>query len=437
MERLKRLNASRTALYIVLGVIAAFMLLLNLLTPYCADDFTYMVNFKTQQWITRVWDVFPSMAAHAEVMNGRLISHGLGQLFMIWPKPVFDVVNAAVFTAFIYLLYRTAHRGTGENVLLLAAVFCAVWYFMPVFGQVALWQLGSVNYLWALAAGLLFLRPYISDYLDGRKKTALWRKILFSVLALPFGMWSEVTSFIGIILAALFLILGKILKKRSLRTWLFIPVVAAAAGYLLMMLMPAELNAKGSDMTLGTLLRNFNNATGVLREFGGVLLGVWAAAFALGVFLKLDRDRLTVSAALVFGAVAGNYMLTVASYYPERCFCATAALLILAIAMLVPAFLRAGRAELCGCLGAALLVVTAFSLIVGTYDIWNTHVAYGLREQRVAEAKAEGLSEVTVDIIRPATKYSAYWGLTELVDDPRAWPNDFVSTYYGIQISGR
>lgn len=84
MEGFKRFNASRGALYIFLGVIGAFMLLLNLLTPYCADDFAYMESFDTQQWIERIWDVFPSMAAHARTMNGRLISHGLGQLFMIW-----------------------------------------------------------------------------------------------------------------------------------------------------------------------------------------------------------------------------------------------------------------------------------------------------------------------------------------------------------------
>lgn len=437
MEGFKRFNTSRRALYIVLGVIGAFMLVLNLLTPYCADDFTYMVNFKTQQWVKDIWDVFPSMAAHAKVMNGRLISHGLGQLFMIWPKPVFDVVNAGAFTWLIYLLYETANRRRKDNVLLLAAIFCAVWYFMPVFGQVALWQLGSVNYLWALLAGFLFLRPYISDYMDGRREPALWRKIVFCVLALPFGMWSEVTSFVATLLAALFLLLGWLFKKRSFRTWLLIPIGAACVGYLLMMLMPAEMNAKSSGMGLSTLLRNFENATAVLRDNGLVPLCVWAAAFTLGICVGLGRDRLTVSAVLAFGAVAGNYMPTFARYYPERCFCTTAALLIVAIAILVPEFIRAGGTWFCGCLGAALAVVTALSLIVGTYDIWSTHVAYGLREQRIAEAKEDGLTEVSVEVMHPSTKYSACWGITDLAEDARAWPNNFISTYYGIWISGR
>ncbi len=437
LEKLKRFNASRAAVYTVLGGIGAFMLLLNLLTPYCADDFTYMVNFKTQQWIKNVWDVFPSMIAHAGSMNGRLISHGLGQLFLIWPKPVFDVVNAGVFTWFIYLMYKLANGKKEGNALLLACLFCGVWLFMPVFGQVALWQLGSVNYLWALLAGALFLRPYISDYMDGRRETALWRKIVFCVLAVPVGMWAEVTSFIAILLAALMLLLGRLFKKQSLRTWLLCPIGAACAGYLLMMLMPAEMNAKSAGLSLSTLLLNFENATLILRKDGLLLLCVWAAAFVMGLAARLDRDRLAVSGALAFGAVAGNYMLTFASYYPERCFCTTAALLAAAIAILAPELCRAGWAWLCGGLGAALAVAAALSLIVGTYDIWCTHVAFDLREQYIAQAKAEGLKEVTVPVIRPTTKYSAFWGITDLTGDAMAWPNDYISTYYGIWISGQ
>ena len=439
MKKLKSLNASRSAVYVLLGLIWAFMLLLNLMTPYVADDFAYMISFKTQGWIEKVWDVFPSMAAHAGSMNGRIVSHGLGQLFMLWPKAVFDLVNAAAFTGLAFLIYRLAmpKSDRGENALLLMAVFCALWLFVPVFGQVALWQMGSVNYLWALLFGLLFLRPYIRRFQAGTESAApLWRKLLFCVLALPFGMYTEVTSFICLLLAVLLLLLGRLLKKQSLRTWLLAPVALAAAGYALLLVMPAELRAKSGDLSLASLAGHISVCTAMLKAHGLWLLAAWAAAEALGLCRRLDPGKLALSALLAFGAVAANYMLAAASYYPERCFCTTAALLILALAVLIPELLRGGAAEICACAGAILAVTAALSLVTGTYDVWATHAAWSDREAAIAQAREQGQTEISLPPISPATAYSACWGLADLESDSYAWPNNYMSAYYGVRLKG-
>ncbi len=433
MEKLKGINSSKKAVYILLGLIWIFMLVLNLLTHYVADDYAYMISFSSQWWIEKVWDVFPSMAAHARIINGRLVSHGLGQLFMLWPKAVFDVVNASVFSGLMAAIYGVA-RGKGRhNALLLAGVFCAFWVFMPVFGQVALWQMGSVNYLWALLFGLLFLRPYIRRF-TGWAEPPLWRRILLCVLALPFGMYTEITSFICAFLAAALLVLGR--KKKSLRSWLWIPILAAAVGYILMMSMPAEMNAKSAKLDMETFLRNIDRCTSMLRTHGLWLLGAWAVAETLGALRKIGAERLSLSAVLAFGAVAANYMLTVATYYAERCFCTTATLLILAVAVLVPGLVEKGRGEVCAGAGAALAVVTALSIVTGVYDIWTTHTDWSLRETAIETAKAEGKTELTVPLICPSTKYSPSYGLADLTADPSGWPNDYMRAYYGIALRG-
>ena len=54
MEKLKKLNASKSAVLGLSGLVWAFMFLLNLLTPYAADDFAYKISFKTQDWIRTV-----------------------------------------------------------------------------------------------------------------------------------------------------------------------------------------------------------------------------------------------------------------------------------------------------------------------------------------------------------------------------------------------
>ena len=162
----------RTAL--LLGIFL-LMLLGNVLTPYAVDDWAYMRSFATGERLMLFGEIFPSMAAHAQTMNGRLFSHFWAQLFLLLPKGVFDAVNALVFTALIALLARLVQSEEGPNNLILLMIFCAVWVFVPAFGQVFFWLDGACNYGWGCAAGLAFLAPYIRLFeCDAEKKPVFW-----------------------------------------------------------------------------------------------------------------------------------------------------------------------------------------------------------------------------------------------------------------------
>ena len=117
---------------LLLGI---FLLLLlgNALTPYAVDDWAYMHSFATGERLMHFGEIFPSMAAHAQTMNGRLFSHFWAQLFLLLPKGVFDAVNALVFTALIALLARLVQSEEGPNNLILLMIFFAVWVFVPAF----------------------------------------------------------------------------------------------------------------------------------------------------------------------------------------------------------------------------------------------------------------------------------------------------------------
>ena len=106
MSRLHDLDRSKCASALAVGGVFALMLVLNVLTPYICDDFTYRLNFLTKEALGSVWEIPESMYAHSYKMNGRLISHGLAQVFMLLPKLAFDVVNAAVFTGTLYAATR-------------------------------------------------------------------------------------------------------------------------------------------------------------------------------------------------------------------------------------------------------------------------------------------------------------------------------------------
>lgn len=425
---------SRNLLLVCLCVLFLFLLLLNCLTPYIADDYGYRLGFHNKEPLESLGDVARSMYVHCFAMNGRVVSHSLEQIFMLMPKLVFNICNAAVFTGLIYLMYRVVNLGRKRNVLLLVAVGMAFWYFMPVFGQVALWQVGALNYLWALLVGLGLMLPYIYCFYKRRELLKrIWQKAIFCVLAFFAGMYSEVTSFVAILLALILLVLAMVLHREKGKTWLWIPLGLAVAGFFVMMLMPAEMSAKQGELTLEALMGNFSAVTELLRQHLLVLCLTWAAMFALGCWLQADRDRLILSGLFVFGALTASYMLIVASYIPERCLCTTTMLLILACGVLVPELLRKKSGALCACGGAVLTVAFLFQLVTGSYEIWRNYSNFMSREQLIAEYVAAGETDLVLPLVHANSEYSAFWGTKDLdTETTDTWPNTQMAEYYGV-----
>ena len=149
---LKKLNTNRKLSVFLYFCIFSVIFLCNVLTPYLVDDFAYSLSFSTEKPLESVQDIVPSLAAHAHTMNGRLTAHFCVQLFSLLPNIFFDFINAAVFCLVIWLISSYANEKC--NNLLTAAVFCAIWLYQPAFGQVILWQDGSINYLWSIAIAL-------------------------------------------------------------------------------------------------------------------------------------------------------------------------------------------------------------------------------------------------------------------------------------------
>lgn len=434
MELANRINQSKWSIRAAMAVVFLLMLLLNFLTPYAADDYVYRLSFATKEPLQNLEDVAKSMYVHCYRMNGRVVSHTLEQLFMLVPKAVFNACNAGVFLLLMYLMYRVANCGRRRNAVLFLGIAAAFWKFLPAFGQVALWQVGSLNYLWGLAGGMVFLLPFVRRYINGRDGMRGWMRVIFIAASVLLGMYTEVTSFIVIFLGILLLAVSAVQQHQSWKSWLWIPLGAAGAGYGIMLQIPAEMQAKQGTLTLQTLLNNFNTATEMLAQNLMALLIIWGCCFTLGILFRVDQKRLTLSALFAFGAVAANYMLTVAAYFPARCLCTSCMLLILASAMLVTElhqeqFLRAVRA----CAGVTLAIVFVFSLVAGCYDICRTDIQVREREQMIEEMKAAGERDLVLPCIYGETKYSAFWNTTDLnTETSDTWPNTQMAKYYGV-----
>ena len=147
---------------LVAGLVFCWMLLLNCLTPYLADDYTFAYAFDTGERLHSLPQLISSLVFHYHEWSGRVIVKFFAQGFTMFPKLLFNVCNAGMFMALGLVLYKLAvgRRSQKEDWLALALIYAALWEISPVFGQTNLWMCGACNYLWATVGCCAFLLPW-------------------------------------------------------------------------------------------------------------------------------------------------------------------------------------------------------------------------------------------------------------------------------------
>ncbi len=429
MDKLLRFTRSRLAAALVLAAVFLLLLFLNHETDLVADDYRYCFSYADDSRIESVSQIIPSMAAHRLTMNGRVFAHALVQLFLLMPKTVFNVVNAAVFAALLRLICRLCDR-RGPNTLLLLAAFGCLWVLQPDFGQVFLWLDGSINYLWCAALCLLWLLPWAARLTEGIRP-ARTVQILLVPFSFIVGAYSENAAVALVAMGLCFLLLEVFEKKRRPEVWALLSLAAMLLGFLTMMLAPAESVNKSAEMRLAVLFANF-------LETGRFYLRFWPllVSYPLLCFLAMKngvlRDRRLLSLVLLFGSLAGHFVLTFAMYTAARSTYIGLILLICANGVLFSALLETKSRAVAAALCAVCLAFTLYFIPVGVKDIARTHAALQFNVELIRECAANGEALIQVPRPYPETSYPAFAGLPYLnVEDPSDWPNVYMAKYYG------
>jgi len=431
MKKLILFSRSRLLLVLFCLGFFALMFLCTHWTDLIADDYRYCFSYADDTRIESVAQIFPSMAAHRQSMNGRVVPHFLVQLFLLLPKGIFDVVNALLCAALVWLLHELAVGKGLPNPVLACALFFALWAFQPDFGQVFLWLTGAVNYLWCGVFSLLWLLPLVKSFRDDwTPGTAL--KVLYAVFSFPVGAYSENGT---VALVAMWLAFAAVdwfwFKKRP-ALWKLLALAAMLAGFLYMMSAPAETVNKSAEMTVKVLLANFLETGRMYLRFWPLLL-CFPLFYALALYRGVDLKTRLLSLVLLFGSLAGQFVLTFAMYCAGRSMHIALVLLLFSDAVLLARLYdlpgRNVLIALC-CVGGLLMVRSFF---IGLPDIRDTHALLQYNEDFITECAARGEKEV--ELWRPyaRTSWSALEGLAYLnTEDPADWPNVYMAKFYGV-----
>ena len=410
-----------------LGVFV-FLLICNLLTPYLVDDFQYLYSFQTGERIRSVLDIFPSLYAHTKLMNGRLVTHFLVQLFVIPPAWFFDIVNAGMFVAQLWLIARLSGAKGWKSALICLFSFFALWTFEPMFGQVNLWQDGAVNYLWSVVFGMMFLgifvRPFLSEGAPYSK-----RKLYF-LFAFAVGAYSETVSAAVIFMAAVLVVLDAVFSRKSLDKYLVGLILTAFLGYISIYLAPAQWANKYTGS--GGILQSAKAAVRMYSEFRSLLI-----AFLVLMVYNLSAGTkprvLLLACTLLAGSLLSNFMMVFASYYPSRSACGACVLLICSVCVLLTPMLDLKKQPLILSIALLSLLSGLGKVPAGALDIYGTYRRMHANELAIAEKKAAGETDLVLPVVESNTKYSGLYCLKYLdTQDPTTWPNANMADYYGV-----
>ena len=405
------------------------VLVLTALTPMVSDDFAYCFSFADWTRIRHVGQIIPSMAEHRNVTNGRVIVHGLVQLLLLLPRPVYcalNALNAVLLCALIRRMIALPSRKQ-EMVILLFGI-CFFCCFLPAFGENVLWLDGSLNYFWGLSCSLLFLFPFLMDYLALPHHESVFLSVMRIFLAFVFGTWSENASLVFLFLAVCLYLLQWI-KTRQFRLFPLLWIVAAMAGYVFLITAPATAGRAGAP-SVSVIGYNFRVIFDAARNDLLWPLLIWAVLFALAVSCHVEKRLLIVSALLFVGALLAHLSYTFAAYFVPRHLCTTVFLLMLAAVLLLAGLCRGDRPVFSCVALACLSVLFLLQFPVGVLDVAVSYHKQQLREQQIDTALAAGQRSVVLENYYPYTAYAVPFELS--LSDPSVGPNINIADYYGL-----
>lgn len=434
MQKMIREIKKNKKAVITIAIMFFIAVIYNALSPYTTDDYAYMFSFADGTRITNPLHIFESLGRHYLIVHGRILPHFFVQLLMIFPKWIFNIMNAVVFAWLIYLALQITGKKS-FSVLMYIAVPIAFWVYIPAYGQIFLWMTGSMNYCWAYLFSLIYMKFYIGLYQNPSKIMGTKAITGLSAYSLFFGAYSELISFPVVFICFIIVCLVMYEERNIKKYWKYcIPMFTGALGYLTMLLSPAE-STRQAELSLGFIFKNFIDVFEVYFQCGRPLLIAWAILMVIVICFKIDKKAVVISGCFFGINLISMAMLSVASYVVSRHYAIPIFYVLVAIIVLLQALREKGQIECVSyCICAYVIVISLWSLWEGTYDIYDVNRRNAEREAYIYEQVESGVEELTVPIIRPLTKYSCKYDLMDLrTDDAEPWPNSEIAEYYGLE----
>ena len=475
-----RNKEKRSRLFFCLAVCAAFVLIFifNVLTPMMTDDLFYS---KTVSEAASIWDLFAQEYTQYMTWTGRSVCHMILRFFLLTDKMVFKVANSVVFVLLTLLIYWNVEHKKKYDTPVYLLINLLLWMFGVVFRQTVLWETGACNYLWGSAIIMSFVTLYryglkresgggreaegdmpkqaggLKYPEQGLKHPVLWT-VFLPFLGVLAGWCNENSSGGGLLMVLLclgFYLYEQHEKKkknagsgRTLKPWMVTGLIGQVVGLAFMVLAPgnavrAAAREEEHSGLLGYMAR-FQKITLAVRENFLILLIIGLLLFIIVYYQKKSWKALWACSrngilwAFVF--LATCYALVMTAEPQARAYFGAGVFLTIAV---VQFFVDVSEKEVIfaslktGMISVMLLVMF-FTYMDSGANLARIYREYNERDVYLTQKAAEGVTDVTVPMLRPdfETKYSDGYN-SDIQEDPGYWVNVAYASYYGFNsVSG-
>lgn len=114
--------------------------------PICSDDYSYSYNWVTKEKVKSFSDIWDTLCYHYMNWGGRMVAHGLAQIFLAIGKTWFNIANTICYLTTVFLICVIGRSYSIKPYVILAVT---LWWILPVPGSSIFWLTGSCNYLWS------------------------------------------------------------------------------------------------------------------------------------------------------------------------------------------------------------------------------------------------------------------------------------------------
>lgn len=431
-------------------------------TSLIADDYAYMFDFSTGwgspnpqgiypppsgcERIHSVFQILQSMSAHRSCMNGRVFSHGLVQFFLMFPKTVFNIVNALMYTAEMGLIALTPsivlkRKCSKYAPGFLAFTFSCIWFFQLSFGEVNLWLDGAINYLWGSVLGLLYIGSYLTLLYNKIDFGCIGRNVAVLILSYIAGAYNESLS-CTLIVFSLFTILYLRVTKHYISLFVYLSFLFTVFGFIFLLSAPATMANKIHNSSVLAAISNVFNTIPVLLRIGRRTIVLFFLSILLllyAIIKQVNRDYIVISLVLLLSALVCFLSLSLASDVPPRALFFIPVLLCLDCTWLMTFIFEKDNNRIFLLTARTISLVLlceliCFSIPKGISDIHKVHILTDLNEEKLLRSKRLGESVAVIqDIPRKGlSSYVALEGLNYIDHNPQLWPNVYMAKYYGV-----
>ena len=160
---------------------------------------------------------------------------------------------------------------------------------------------------------------------------------------------------------------------------------------------------------------------------------IFASLFVTAIHRRIPGETLMLVLMIYASAVASIAVFLFAAYLPARSCAVYTVLTVLACAFLLAALVKDDSAKPLKGAASAAVLLAAVCFVFAAADICNVYHISEYRLSLIDKAVAEGKKEVDLPYLPAATKYSAPYGLDELKQASRSWPNLTMAEYYGLE----